>query len=249
MAAFERSHRDEALINMAIKREVLPHRSLEAIKGKRRSRQYQALLESGDLSMQATPVSPPPLPSPENAGSLAGPLSQAPDRVGPSFPEIEGSPTASVVPPRTQGEPADELRVAVTQLSVTLDVQVPMNTEDIQSRLDDWSPPRPVTHRPSTGYRRLPSTTRGRRRCEYALFQKAWKRDRGRVTRRVVAGNSLVEEEGAWPEGTSEFWKALFERPSPPPVPGEILPIKRSVEGEIWKPISEEDVRADVRES
>ncbi|MPC60410.1 hypothetical protein E2C01_054454 [Portunus trituberculatus] len=78
---------------------------------------------------------------------------------------------------------------------------------------------------------------------EYARFQEAWKRDRGRATTRVLDGQSWLVDEGPKPVGNNDFWPSLFTRPSPPPVPGDIPPCRESVEGEIWKPISEEDVK------
>ncbi len=45
MAAFERDHHLEAGLNEAIRREVLPHRTVKSIKGKRKQAVYKAALE------------------------------------------------------------------------------------------------------------------------------------------------------------------------------------------------------------
>ena len=50
MAAFERAHPGMRAMNIAINREVLPHRTILSIKGKRRDDEYKALLNAGVIS-------------------------------------------------------------------------------------------------------------------------------------------------------------------------------------------------------
>ena len=238
MVAFERAHLGESNMNELVRTQLLPHRTLEAIKGKRKQASYRALL-LGEPSLTAGRGADP--------GRLLTPRQPLSPPTAVTLAERERE-TSVVELPQTQEDPSQAIRLELEALSTILGIEVPRDTSDVQTRLDDWSPPSPsVSPGPSLRNQRVPKDARGRRRMEYARFQENWKRDRGRATRRVVAGHSWLAKEGPKPEGTSDFWQSLFARPSPPPIQGDIVPVRDSVEGDIWKPISEEDVIAALK--
>lgn len=60
----------------------------------------------------------------------------------------------------------------------------------------------------------LPRSRRLVTRRRYAAIQSSWRKNRSRTVKNVIAGHGpLVEPEV--PDGTKEFWTALFGRPSP----------------------------------
>ena len=143
----------------------------------------------------------------------------------------------------------ETLQTILEDLSATLNVAVPTTTVEIQCKLDEWAPPRLVAClRPRRSkHLHLPRTAKGRRRYQYARFQQAWKKDRGRAAKRVVDGDNWLGAERPLPDGTTDFWLSLYRRLSPPPMQGHILPVRDCVEGEIWKPISEGEVKAALK--
>ena len=227
MVAYERDHLGEARMNELIQFAVLPHRTLEGIKGKRRTQAYKSLLAGLDVQT-ATPRGD---ERPQGAASLTPPRR---DRLTGGHPAAsepppnspmggeEEDPSASVVPPPPPENPLIALGLAVRELSEKLGVEVPETLAEIQTQLDIWSPP-PLVPAGSAGGRggtgRVPLNSKQRRRQEYALYQKSWAKDRGRTVRRVIAGLGFREGEEEKPEGTTGFWKALFQRHSLAEVP------------------------------
>ena len=251
MAAFERAHPRVAFINEAIRREVLPHRSIEGIKGKRRHPTYKSLVR-GEVNSQPSSGEPAPPPPPGNRApgrrpsALQSTLNQMPPLVED---EAEGTPTV-MVPPQLQPDSAAALDRAVRELSEGLGVEVPMTVDQIQGQLDEWSPPPLAFGRPPSAgeqARRQPRNNRERRRQEYALFQRAWKKDRGRAARRVAAGQSYLEGVEEKPQGTNDFWKALYQRPSPAEVPTQPIPGKPLVGEYLMAPVAEDEVQAALK--
>ena len=242
MAAFERDHRRVRDLNERIHNLVLPHRTIEAIKGKRRSAAYKSLVsEVGAAPLAALAPEGGP-----DSGPEAPPQQPLSPPTAPTLAQRERETSVVELPPPEE-DPSLAIRRELEVLSTILRVEVPQDISQVQRQLEDWSPPiPPVRPRPEKSLR-VPGHSRGRRRMEYTLFQQAWTRDRGRATRRVVAGRSWLVKEGPKPDGTTDFWLSLFTRPSPPQVPGDILPIVDSVEREIWKPVSEEDVKVALR--
>ena len=259
MAAFERDHPGRAReINELIRAEVLPHRTLEAIKGKRKQQAYKSVLADmveraaiprGDGSPRRA-AAPTPPPGERQAGGR--PRASLPPPSPPlETEEGEGTPPAQVVPPPPPPDPLATLDLTVRELSERLGVEVPVTLEMLQHQLDIWSPPPLVPTRPGRGRDGVrpppPRNNRQRRRQEYALFQKSWGKDRGRAVRRVLAGQALTEGREEKPEGTTDFWKNLFQRRSPAEVPMRLAPEKPQVGHRLYAPVVEDEVRAALR--
>ncbi|XP_045121996.1 uncharacterized protein LOC123510725 [Portunus trituberculatus] len=136
MAAFERLHSGERGLNEQIHELVLPHRTLEAIKGKRRQAGYKALLVA-EVVPAADPL---PIPAPE---ADSGPTSEPQQPLSPpasqSLSQRERATSIVELPP-----PEEDLRLAIQRemetLSSILGVEVPRDTTDVQRQLEDWSP-------------------------------------------------------------------------------------------------------------
>ncbi len=101
MAAFERDHLGEPGLNETIHAEVLPHRTVEAIKGKRRQASYRQVLEEGpSFSSDVGPSNPP------HVARLAGRRARAPrparPQTLPPVVEEDEDPSATVGPPPVQ---------------------------------------------------------------------------------------------------------------------------------------------------
>ena len=167
MVAFERSHSGPRVINAAIEREILPQRSSDDIKGER-SLDYRALLNAGAISEDPSPDSVPT--GEEFPGATPRPLPPS------SSPAFDTETQGGEDPPVQVESPLQEtLQNTLEDLGTTLNVAVPLTTEDIQCKLDEWSPPLLVAYsRPRRSkHVHLPKTAKGRRRYQYARFQQA----------------------------------------------------------------------------
>lgn len=101
-------------------------------------------------------------------------------------------------PPVTSGDgPGSELARTLNYLSTVLGFQDPSDTIEVQLQFDKWVPPRPATTTrvwPAPPPRRSLSTNiRARWNGEYARFQKANVKDRGRAINNILVGRSLEE--------------------------------------------------------
>ncbi|KAK4295755.1 hypothetical protein Pmani_010627 [Petrolisthes manimaculis] len=122
----------------------------------------------------------------------------------------------------------------VVQLSRALQVQTPSGVEDMESQLRIWFPgtgqvkdcgARSIPRRGDgdslilaeegevpVGAPRLPRRMLRRRR--YAVCQKGWKKNRGRITK-LISGQDMVSDEPA-PMGVMEAWVQEFSKESLP---------------------------------
>ena len=75
------------------------------------------------------------------------------------------------------------------------------------------TPYRFLEGRPGPNYNRLTPSIRCR--CQYAMLQRRWRRDRGKVIRDVLDGKDPLAFM-TFPPGTDQYWVDLFSRESPP---------------------------------
>lgn len=262
MASFEAAHPNIRLINQAIQEEVLPHRTLDGIKGKRRQEAYKARVRA-EVGLLATPRVP-PLQHPSDGDRDTGdrpPHSPSPGRTPPPSMEDPGeeggahaapSQDVSITPaPPECSEATTEQEVTreVGRLSQLLGVAVPTTSEDIQYQLRQWAPIEPASlrrtgrPRPSRPPGRSVLTTRMLRCREYARFQEAYKKNRGRAITDILAGRSPGGGIGDLPPGTVQFWREVFERPSPGST-GQLTPVNPGVGHLMMAPVKPEEVMA-----
>ncbi|KAK8374050.1 hypothetical protein O3P69_011306 [Scylla paramamosain] len=215
MASFEANHPELApgALVKALQEKILPHRTEEAIKCHRKSKAYKEVLQR-----LSTPSEEVQIPSPPRTRARAhGRPRRVATRARPATPEPLGGGEGEVIVEAGSESPENrvtrDLEVLVQQLSDELGVSVPVRTADIEESLDSWLPPTAPRVTPFRGNPREPSPRRLRRR-RYAAFQQQWKRDRGRVVKKVLSGEDLIAAHGL-PEGTHAFWRGLFQRPSP----------------------------------
>lgn len=158
MARFERDNPDVTFINEAIHKDVLPHRTIEGIKGKRRPTAYKNLIQQdeGRTAVKNSPPASPPrlllaLPSPEvrRPGLRPMRLRQRVRTPSPEEPPQELDQAPDVVAPEPSGDVTFFLVDELVRLSELLGVKVPEDIASIQIRLDEWTPPRPASSRPA----------------------------------------------------------------------------------------------------
>lgn len=246
MAAFERDHHLVAGgLNEAIRREVLPHRTVESIKGKRKQAVYKAALEEA-YSASA------PRPSAQRTTRSSGrpvlnPASTPPTSLATIDEEAEELPSG-MVPPPTPEDPLVILGKTVQDLSGTLGVEVPKTAEEVHNLIETWCPSVPL-RTPARGGRAGPplGSRRKRRSWEFALFQEAWKRDRGQAAKRVAAGLGPSQVREEWPEGTLAFWKALFQRRSPQGPSPSTSVVHPGLSHKLLAPITEVEIEAALK--
>lgn len=190
MADFKRTYTGPG-VNIEVRRSVLPHRTLEVIKGMRRQVKYRRLLEEGTSGSAHRRLSPPPPAVRECTGER--PPSSTPNERSSVTMEAD-----TTVLNGTNGRLADlaeqpkltflderclaELRIELVQLSAALGIELPQNTEDLRTKFDLWSPSRPARSQTTMGAARqplprppghpgTPGQRRHERRREYAQFQ------------------------------------------------------------------------------
>ncbi|KAK8372178.1 hypothetical protein O3P69_012076, partial [Scylla paramamosain] len=215
MASFEANHPELApgALVTALQETILPHRTEEAIKCHRKSKAYREVLQRLSRPSEEVQITSPP----RTRARAHGRPRRVATRARSATPEPLGGGEGEVIVDAGSESPesrvARELEVLVQRLSDELGVSVPVRTADIVESLDSWLPPTAPRVAPFRGNPREPSPRRLRRR-RYAAFQQQWRRDRGRVVKKVLSGEDLISAPGL-PEGTHAFWRDLFHRPSP----------------------------------
>ena len=198
-------------INQALL-EVTPGRTLEAIKGTRKSRKYQELLDS--LQQESDSGEPP-----EIERNL--------ERERPVFGlgENEDIPNSDPPPADTNDGWAEILRNAIQELGVPNGIDLDAITPDqpsavTRSVLDTeyarWLPP--IAKKPRNPPRRparLANTSpRAKRRANYARVQRSFKSNRSRCARDVLSGSWEVEPSPVPMAEQEPYWRGIFECPS-----------------------------------
>ncbi len=223
--------------NQLIKREALPHRTIEGIKGMRRKQEYKDLVaclsegtvqEDGLELEQEARMTPAPLPTTTGEGNTS--------RTVPSRNQTEESIDDSPLP-----DHRERLREVLSSLSERLRLAVPQTAADLYNQLEEWCPT--VARRMDTltevantnGTAQATSRALSRRRARRALYRKiqqSYRLDRTRTIRDLLER----KKPGAkvqYPDGTQEFWRGQAERPSP-------VEDRRPdpVRGQLWSAIS-----------
>ncbi|MCP3679146.1 MAG: reverse transcriptase family protein [Gammaproteobacteria bacterium] len=242
-AGVEASNPGVRFINQLIKREALPHRFIEGIKGMRRKQDYKELVaclsegagSNGHNLEQEALMTPVPLPTTSGEGNTT---TTTPDQILPE--ESDDNPPV----PDHRGRIQD----ALEHLSERLGLEVPQTGADLYNKLEEWCPS--VTNQRNTstvvannnGTARVTSEALSRRRATKALFrvvQKSYRLDRTRTIRDLL-GSKRQGAKVQYPEGTREFWRGQVTRPSP-------VDDRRpdAVRGQLWgaiSPITEEEI-------
>ena len=245
MADFELDHPGMRITEMAnqIHAQVLRHRSVEAIRCRRRLTSYKRLV--GVLAASPRRVTYQPQGR-MGVASANQPIPENEDEdPGEADLEQRGSPHArreERIKEATEERIKSALGNAIKELSDRLGIPIPNSLRDVQAKLDAWVPGRAFkASRPpnrSGAAAAAENPTRLRRR-RYAVFQTQWKYGRSRVVKKVLNGEDLLARPTS-PEGTYAFWKELFSRPSP--VDGrKPTPIQR-VDAAVVAPVSEGEI-------
>ena len=230
MAAFEAAHPDSTTtMNQEIRDQVLPGRTIESIKSRRRVNSYKELVlrsaraapEPAIMSSSTTrrtrsqrrPVlegviegveeeeeAAPAKTTARRAASRNQPPAQPPVR----------PPTSVRSPPE---EEVQSVREHLTHLSNTLDLRCPRDVEEVEAAIEEWIPSRPYVYKAPRMGADAEHGCRRRRITSYRNTQKQWKRDRGRAVRDILAG--VPDGPPAQPPGLQKFWTELFSRSSP----------------------------------
>ncbi|MPC69872.1 hypothetical protein E2C01_064104 [Portunus trituberculatus] len=129
-------------LNLKIQQDVLPHRTIEGIKGARWSEAYKARVRSA-----AGPSSPPSALDPR------GPATSPPlPPVGRSIDHPDVTPTGPVSgslqlpPPHIMSE--EGVHACMHQLSNALGLSVPTGIGEVEHQVDLWCPPSAYRYRP-----------------------------------------------------------------------------------------------------
>ncbi|KAK4316122.1 hypothetical protein Pmani_012631 [Petrolisthes manimaculis] len=153
----------------------------------------------------------------------------------------------------------------VVQLSRALQVKTPSGVEDLESQLRIWFPgtgkvkdrgERSIPRRGDgdnlilaeegevpVGAQRVPRRMLRRRR--YVVCQKGWKKNRGRIAKKIISGQDMVSDEPA-PMGVMEAWVQEFSKESIPVQRGPIHAVYND-KHEIMAPIISSELERSLR--
>ena len=134
MAIFESQNPSVRFMNQEIREQVLPHQSIETIKGVRRMRTYKDRLAA--LKTRGEPCGPAP-GAPSSPGSANASGSPATPWAGPS--DLE---------PTTQNSAEEEMCTYVQELLMALGLTVPSRIYEVEALVDLWRPLRAYAYRP-----------------------------------------------------------------------------------------------------
>ena len=134
MAIFESQNPSVRFMNQEIREQVIPHQSIETIKGVRRMRTYKDRLAA--LKTRREPCGPAP-GAPSSPGSANASGSFATPWAGPS--DLE---------PTTQNSAEEEMCTYVQELLMALGLTVPSRIYEVEALVDLWRPPRAYAYRP-----------------------------------------------------------------------------------------------------
>ncbi|MPC23289.1 hypothetical protein E2C01_016331 [Portunus trituberculatus] len=145
MAENKAKHPRAKYINQEIKQHVLPHRTIEGIKGARRTESYKVQVRAA-----AVPSSPPSvldprgLTSPITSGSSQETLPSEPN----SLPSLGLPAAGSPQPPPPHIRSEEEVHACVQRTSYTLGLSVPTCIGEVEHQVDLWCPPSAYVYRP-----------------------------------------------------------------------------------------------------
>ena len=230
IAAFEAAHPDlTTTINQEIRDKVLPGRTIESIKSRRRMDSYKEL-----VLRSARAASEPDIVSSSTTRRTTR-SQRRPALAGIGEVEVEGEAApattsarraASGIQPTAQPQvrlpspvrpPPEEavqsIREHLTLLSNTLDLRPPRGIAEVEAAMEEWLPSKPYVYKASRMGAAEELGCRKRRATAYRRTQKQWKKDRGRAVRNILAG--VPDGQPAQPLGLQTFWTDLFSRSSP----------------------------------
>ena len=212
MATFEASHAAERQLNIKIKAQCLPHRTLEAIKAARRPASYKERVRQEALRLQQVSSAPvtssPTPPSPRGTSTVGLPLTP---------PARSGAPSGETQSPAPSPLRSDQEDVAakVLQESLSLGIASPSSIREVETQVDLWCPPRTYAYRPPGLVNpRLSQNKKAKSKRQYRRIQKLWRKDRGRAIQECLTG--IPDGPTALPPNMGEYWENLFRRESPP---------------------------------
>ena len=198
MATFESQNPGLRSINQEIRARVLPHRSVEAIKGAQRMQSYKDRVKA--LETRGGPSMPVPvaLTSPMSANGSASPTTPW---AGPSGLE-----------PPTHHTAEDVVCTYVQGMSVALGLTVPSRIEEVEALVDLWCPPRPYAYRPSGVGNPASQDKRSKRKRQFRRIKRLWHKERGWAVNEVLTG--IPDGPSIIPPGMKNFRAGLFGRSS-----------------------------------
>ena len=198
MATFESQKPGVRFMNQEIRAQVLPHRSIEAIKGARKTRAYKDRLEA--LRTRGGPSGPAP-GAPASPTPASGSASPVTPRAGP--PDLE---------PPTQSSAEDVICTYVQELSISLGLTVPSRIDEVEAQVDLWCPPRAYAYRPPGVGNQVSQEKKAKRKRQYRRIQRLWRKERGRAVKEIITG--IPDGPPIIPPRMKEFWAGLFGRSS-----------------------------------
>lgn len=230
--------------------EVVPNRTLEAIKGMRRNPQYRRLVAaaledlsatSGEGSFLSAGSSPPASPLnaiPQLGSPGSPPLTPSSPGWGEAYGSFAGAIRALI--PVVEAIRGWDSRV-LTQISAgVLDGQ--RSVDDIDPWLAGAFPPTIPPTRPPRRYAVANPGSRARRRAEYARIQRLFRSNMSRVAGEILDGAAGAQRVPDVQQ-MAAHWGPFFAQESAPVAPAPRRPPKRELLG-TWSPISCEEVAA-----
>ncbi|MPC38978.1 hypothetical protein E2C01_032499 [Portunus trituberculatus] len=163
MAAFEALHLGARNINKEIRERVLPHRTIDAIKGAQG-------LEAASAPAPLCSATPPNdhqfgstvITTPENGASCGEP---------PFHPPAE-----------------DVIYIHVSELSRALGLTIPSRIEEVEAQVDLWCPPSAYTYKEPGRGGPVSRNKKAKRKRDYRRIQKLWRKERGRAVKEIITG-------------------------------------------------------------
>ena len=217
MAAFEAAHPDStSTMNQEIRDHVLPGRTLESIKSRRRVDSYKELVlrfaraasEPASVSSSSTRTT-----RSQRTPALARVVEEAP-AITTARRGANNEQPADQPPPRSPPQEVIQgVREHLTHLSDTLGLTFPKCLNDVEDAMEGWVPSRAYVYKAPRMGAVEERGCRRRRAKAFRTTQRQWKKDRGRAVRDILAG--VPDGPPAQPPGLQTFWTELFSRPSP----------------------------------
>lgn len=215
--------------------EVVPGRTLEAIKGRRRDPAYRDQVEEfvRELSREEIPraadepTAAAPL-SPREAGAVVESL---PDTIERLAREIDWE---------ALGDRADGLRALINGCRRQC-ITVPL----LQWIRDSLPPPIPLRGRNATPARRVPEpeiSRRDKRRREYRQVQGLYQKSVKLCAERILDGAVAPPEMEASNEEFHEYWRGLFEEPVQEYTAPEFIGDHARAHAQLWDPITSTEI-------
>ena len=226
MADFEAAHPDLITsINQEIRDKILPGRTVESIKSRRRMDSYKELVlrsaraapEPAIMSSSTTrrtrsqrPVLEQVREGDEVVAQASTSTRRAQGGRQPTAQPPARSPSLARLPTE---EETQSVREHLTHMSNTLGLRLSEDIREVDAAMETWLPSKAYVYKPPRMGAVGEQGCRKRRSTAYRGTQKQWKRDRGRAVRNILA--DVPDGPPAQPPGLQKFWTDLFSRPSP----------------------------------